>query len=87
MAKFQLQENDQMLEVGWKVKLIAKFDPVAGCSEEEFWVRVESVTEKDDSFIYSGIVEDYQTYVRAHGITQGFMIQFGPNNVCEIKQR
>ena len=86
MARFELQENDQKLEVGWKVKLIANFNPMAGCDEEAFWVQVASITEKDGSYEYSGLVEDYLTYVKAHGITQGFMIQFSPNNVCEIKQ-
>lgn len=87
MAKFNLKENEKKLEVGWKVKLVAEFEPVAECREEAFWVRVESADEINGVVSYSGIVDDYLTYVRSHGITQGFMIQFNLDNVCEVRKQ
>lgn len=87
MARFNLKRTNVDLEVGWRVRLIVEFEPVADNSEESFWVRVDSVETKDGETIYSGVVEDYLTFVRAHGITQGFMLQFHPENVCEIQQR
>ncbi len=87
MAKYQLRTNNMPLEVGWSVKLVADFEPVAGCGEEKFWVRVHSVNEQEGIIQYMGIVEDYLTYTKAHGLTQGFMIEFEQKNVSEIRER
>lgn len=87
MARFSLKRTDVELEVGWRVRLIVEFEPVADNSEEGFWVRVASVDKKNGETAYSGLVEDYLTFVRSHGITQGFMLQFERENVCEIQRR
>lgn len=84
MAKFQLRVNSKPLEIGWSAKLVADFEPVAGCGEESFWVKVDSVNEGVGSTRYLGVVVDYLTYTKAHGMTQGFMIEFGQENVSEI---
>ena len=84
MAKFQLRVNNKTLEVGWNAKLVADFEPVAGCGEERFWVRVHSVNEKGGIIRYLGVIVDYLTYTKAHGMTQGFMIEFGQENISEI---
>ncbi len=87
MARFNLKRTDVELEVGWHVRLIVEFEPVAENSEESFWVRINSVENKDGKIIYSGVVKDYLTFVRAHGITQGFMLVFNPENVCEFQRK
>ena len=87
MARFSLKRTDVELEVGWRARLIVEFESVAENSEESFWVRVTSVEKQDGETVYSGLVEDYLTFVRSHGITQGFMLQFHSANVCEIQRR
>ena len=87
MARFSLKRTDVELEVGWRVRLIVEFEPVADNSEESFWVRVASVEQKNGETVYSGLVESYLTFVRSHGITQGFILEFQAGNVCEIQQR
>ena len=87
MAHFNLKRTDVELEVGWHVRLIMEFEPVGEISEESFWMRVNSVENKDGKIIYSGVVKDYLTFVHAHGITQGFMLEFHPENVCEIQRK
>ena len=87
MARFSLKRTDVELEVGWRVRLVVEFEPVADKSEEGFWVQVNSVEKKNGETVYTGLVVDYLTFVHAHGITQGFMLQFFPENVCEIQQR
>jgi hypothetical protein len=87
MARFSLKRTDVELEVGWRVRLIVEFEAVADNSEESFWVRVASVDKNKEETVYSGMVEDYLTFVRSHGITQGFILEFQSENVCEIQQR
>ena len=87
MARFNLKRTDVELEVGWRVRLIVEFEPVADNSEESFWVRVTTVEKKKGETVYSGLVEDYLTFVRSHGITQGFMLEFHTENVCEVQRR
>ena len=87
MARFSLKRTDVELEVGWRVRLIAEFEPVAENSEESFWVRVASVEQKNGESVYSGLVVDYLTFTHSHGITQGFILEFHAGNVCEIHQQ
>ena len=87
MTKFQLRVNNKTLEVGWSIRLVADFEPVAGCGAEKCWVRVHSVNSEGGTTRYLGVVEDYLTYTKAHGMTQGFMIEFGQENVSEIWDR
>ncbi len=86
MAGFDLRINHQPLEKGWSAKLIADFEPIANCGEETFWVRVEEVNIQDGNRKYIGVVQDYLTYTKAHGMTQGFMVEFGPEHVSEIRK-
>lgn len=86
MGRFQLKSTARPLELGWHVKLIAEFPPVAGHGEEPLWVKVHAISDGEGAGKYTGIVEDYLTFVKAHGITQGFMLQFDPENICEIRE-
>ena len=85
MAQYELKVNKAQLDVGWSAKLIVEFAPIADCEYEGFWVRVDSITENGGGLKYLGLVEDYLTYTKAHGLTMGFMIEFGPENVCETR--
>lgn len=87
MAKFQLRVNNKPLEVGWSAKLIAEFEPVNDCGEESFWVKVQSVEKKADGNRYVGMVVDYMTYSKGHGIKHGFAIEFGQDQISEIWER
>lgn len=84
MARFKLRVNNKPLEVGWMAKLVAEFEPISGCGEEAFWVRVESVNDSGSGGRYQGVVVDYLTYTRAHGMTQGFMMEFDQEHISEI---
>ena len=86
MAKFNLRINNHSLERGWSAKLIANFDPVAGCGEEAFWVKVHDIQGESGKTKYLGTVQNYLTYTKSHGMTQGFMVEFGLENVSEIRQ-
>ncbi len=87
MSGYNLKGNNRVLQVGWSVKLVAEFEPVADCREESFWVRVETVDQHNDSMKYLGIVEDYLTYTQSHGLTMGFSIEFSQEHVSEIRVR
>ena len=86
MAKFNLRINNHSLEKGWSAKLIADFDPVAGCGEEAFWVKVMDILDEGGKIQYLGTVQNYLTYTKSHGMTQGFMVEFGLEHVSEIRQ-
>ena len=86
MAKFSLRINNDSLEKGWSAKLIADFDPVAGCGEETFWVKVVDIHNEGGKTKYVGTVQDYLTYPKSHGMTQGFLVEFGPEHVSEIRR-
>lgn len=85
MNKYRLKVRDTPLQVGWSAKIVAEFEPIAGCTEEGFWVRIESVDDSNGSVKYLGIIEDYLTYTNSHGLMRGFNIQFGPEHVSEIR--
>lgn len=85
MAQYQLKVNRSPLDVGWSAKLIAQFQPIADCEQESFWVRVDSIRENGGGVKYLGLVEDYLTYTSSHGLTMGFRIEFGPENICEVR--
>ena len=86
MARFNLRINNHSLERGWSAKLIANFDPVAGCGEEAFWVKVEDIHDNGGKTKYRGTVQNNLTNTKSHGMTQGFMVEFGLENVSEIRQ-
>lgn len=85
MNKYTLRVSESQLNVGWSAKVTAEFEPVAGCGEECFWVRVDSINEEGGSVKYVGRVEDYLTYTQSHGLTMGFTLEFGPEHVTETR--
>ena len=86
MAKFSLRINNDSLEKGWSAKLIADFDPVAGCGEETFWVKVADIRDENGKIRYFGTVQNYLTYTKSHGMILGFAVEFGPEHVSEFRR-